>query len=131
MTVKKGEAAVQRAILDYLAARHVLAFRMQSGATMSSYKGKTRLVRYGTPGMADILAMPIDVNSVCEALLAVRPIWIECKAEKGKQSELQKSFQQQVESHGHKYVVARSIQDVEDALPSFLCNIKQNAPRFV
>jgi len=44
------------------------------------------------------------------------PLWIECKAAKGKQSELQKSFQEQVEREGHRYIVARSIEDVEQAL---------------
>jgi hypothetical protein len=40
------------------------------------------------------------------------PIWIEVKAADGKQSELQKSFQQQVEEHGHTYILARSLEDV-------------------
>jgi hypothetical protein len=44
------------------------------------------------------------------------PVWIECKDSKGKQSDLQKSFQAQVEAEGHKYIVARSIEDVEAAL---------------
>jgi hypothetical protein len=43
-------------------------------------------------------------------------MWIEVKSATGKQSELQKSFQAQVEAEGHRYIVARSIEDVEAAL---------------
>jgi hypothetical protein len=38
------------------------------------------------------------------------------KTDKGKQSPFQKSFQEQVEDEGHMYIVARSIEDVEEAL---------------
>ena len=126
-----SETAILRSILDYLAARHVLAFRMQTGADMREYKGKKRRVRYGVPGMADILAFAADILAFatvkinpslnCKLLLPALPIrsltiWIEVKSATGKQSELQKSFQRQVEEHGHLYVLARSIEDVEAAL---------------
>jgi len=42
--------------------------------------------------------------------------WIEVKAPKGVQSELQKSFQKQVEDHGHRYAICRSVEDVEELL---------------
>jgi len=105
------ETDIQRAILDYLAARHMLAFRMNTGAMVSEYKGKKRFMRFGTPGMADVLTFGryhfMDVSM---------PIWIEVKAEKGKQSELQKSFQKQVEREGHRYILAWSVDDVIEAL---------------
>lgn len=120
-----SETAILRGILAYLAARHVLAFRMQTGADMREYKGKKRRVRYGVPGMADILAFArvrislttLDYPSG-KPILSDLPvcIWIEVKSATGKQSELQKSFQKQVEEHGHLYVLARSIDDVEAAL---------------
>ena len=112
---KVSESQIQRSILDYLAARHILAFRMQSGATMSSYGGKTRMIRYGTPGMADILAF-VQPSECDYPHGHQRVYWIECKTEKGKQSELQKSFQAQVDHEGHRYGVCRSIEDVEDLL---------------
>jgi hypothetical protein len=65
-----------------------------------------RFMRFGTPGMADIVAYPTSC-----AVPAV--IWVECKAAKGKQSELQKSFQKLVEGAGHVYIIARSVDDVE------------------
>lgn len=113
------EGAVLKQILDWLAAKGVLAFRMNSGAVLSSYKGKARMVRYGVPGMADVLAFPRNKRIVWanyDASKETDALWIECKAPKGKQSELQKSFQAQVEAHGHRYIVARGIEDLEAAL---------------
>ena len=48
------ESLIQSAILEYLAARRILAFRMQVG--MANMGG--RHVRFGVQGMADILACP-------------------------------------------------------------------------
>ena len=112
-----SENDTQRAILDYLAARHILAFRMQVGAFSSEYKGKQRFMRVGTPGMADILAFDRELIDVgAGSIDCVIPIWIEVKSAIGKQSELQKSFQAQVEAEGHKYIIAQSIENVEAAL---------------
>jgi hypothetical protein len=124
------EGAVLKAILQYLAARHVLAFRMNTLA-MPTADGR-RFIKAGVPGMADVLAFPTpekcptchdnlgcydDFGEAvsCGQLLTI-PLWIEAKAVKGKQSELQKSFQAQVEAEGHRYIIARSIEDVEAVL---------------
>jgi hypothetical protein len=115
-----SESDIQKAILDYLAARHVLAFRMQTGQA----KMGDRYVRFGTQGMADILAFkhrktgflasPAIEGDYTKDVIV--PLWIEMKTDKGKQSPFQKSFQEQVEDEGHMYIVARSIEDVEEAL---------------
>ena len=112
------EAQTQKAIMGYLAAKGVLCFRMNSGAVLASHNGKTRMVRYGVPGMADVLAFNWQwgilhgrENALREVKCLV-PVWIEVKGPKGVQSDLQKSFQQQVEAHGHRYVLARSLDDV-------------------
>ena len=97
--MKTPEGYVQGAIMDWLAAKHILAFRMNTGTA----KIENRFIRFGTPGMADILAFAKDGTVT----------WIECKAAKGKQSEVQKSFQRQVEENGHSYILAYSINDVE------------------
>jgi hypothetical protein len=110
------ESQIQKAILDYLAARHVMSFRMQVGAFSSEYKGKKRFMRVGTPGMADILAFPrklICDNGNDKWDMTPFPLWLEVKSDTGKQSELQKSFQAQVEAEGHGYAIVRSIDDVE------------------
>jgi len=41
-----------------------------------------------------------------------RTIWLEVKTAKGKQSEYQQKFQADIEEHGGKYVIARSVDDV-------------------
>jgi hypothetical protein len=119
---KTPEGAVLKAVLDYLAARHILAFRMPVGAVKMDDK---RFMRFGTPGMADVLAFPLedrwksDNYNDCAFYLGqfpAPPVWIECKAPKGKQSEFQKSFQAQVEEAGHRYGICRSIEDVEALL---------------
>ena len=110
------EREIQRVILDWLAAEHVLAFRMNTGAMQSEYQGKRRFMRFGTPGMADVLAFPHDTIDPIRQYDVIRPTWLECKANKGKQSELQKSFQQHVESHGHRYAICRSLDDAIRAI---------------
>lgn len=100
-----SESQTQKAILDWLAAQRILAFRRNVGV----HEVEGRKVRYGVPGEADIEAFPVQGGYIM-------PTWIEVKAIKGKQSELQKSFQAQVESHGHRYVIARRLEDVQEAL---------------
>lgn len=107
-----SEAQVQSAILDYLAAERILAFRMNTG--IADFAG--RKVSFGVPGMADILAFPHAWRDDNPYMLVIVPLWLECKAKDGRQTPLQKSFQAQVESHGHRYIIARSIEDVKDAL---------------
>jgi len=106
-----GREGTMRAILDYLAAKRIRAFRMQVGCA----KIDGRFVRFGVEGMADILAFPQVLISTGECIPAV--LWIECKSPKGKgQSAMQKSFMDDVREHGHSYAVCRSIKDVDAAL---------------
>lgn len=108
------EGQLQRLVLDWLAAKHILAFRMNSG-TLRDTTG--RPVTFGVPGMADILAFPMmPIVGPIKPTWVPCPSWLELKATTGKQSDLQKSFQALVESHGHRYIVARSVEDVIDAL---------------
>jgi hypothetical protein len=104
------ESPTQKAILQYLAAQHIFAMRMNTGAV----KLETRFFRFGVPGCADILAIK---QAGCEEYpySHQKVYWIECKATKGVQSPLQKSFQLQVETEGHTYILARSIDDVQAA----------------
>lgn len=111
------EAQIQKSILDWLAAEHILAFRMNSGAVKSEHNGKQRFFRFGTPGMADILSFPFVLTCRNDVGFGIDMIfWIEVKDEKGKQSELQKSFQEHVESYGHRYILVRSLEEVKKQL---------------
>lgn len=104
-----SEADVQRAVLDWLSVKGVLAFRMNVG--VARY-GKS-YVKYGTPGMADVLAFPMMRSGFVSDEQWTMPTWIELKAAKGVQSDYQKSFQLQVECVGHAYILVRSIEELE------------------
>lgn len=120
-TKRISESAIQKAILEYLAARHIFALRMNSGTQIGSYKGKKWAIHMNAAGTGDILAFVSEWRGVddkgnwCE-FREIRVYWFEVKTEDGKQSDLQKSFQAQVEAEGHRYFVVRSIEDVEAAL---------------
>jgi len=53
------------------------------------------------PGIADLYAIKDG-----------RHVWIEVKRPGGRQSDAQKEFQRQIESHGGMYVLARGIKDL-------------------
>ena len=109
------EGQIQRLVLDWLAAKHIFSLRMNSGVLKGS---SGRPVTFGVPGMADILAFPVDHFPKQDGtyLRFVEPTWIELKAPKGKQSELQKSFQAQVEAEGHRYLLVHSLEELEARL---------------
>ena len=104
------EAQVQDTILGWLAAERILAFRMQVGAAVyGDGNGGSRRVSFGTAGMADILSFPKFKGQPL-------PCWLEVKSDTGRQSALQVSFADQVESDGHAYMVVRSVDDVVELM---------------
>lgn len=74
---------------------------------MSSYKGKDRFMRFGHPGSPDI---------VC--VIKGQYVGIEVKDVKGKLNENQLIFKEQLEKAGGRYIVARSLTDVDNYLAS-------------
>jgi hypothetical protein len=112
------ESQIVRQILDYLAAERIFAFRLNTSAFSGEHKGKRWFTRSHSlgAGAADILSLPV-INVPDEMLEFIKspqiiPTWIECKTAKGKQSPEQANFQAYVESLGHKYILARSVDDV-------------------
>ena len=102
MKPKVLEKDVQRSILQLLALKSIFHIRMNTGAAvMQNANGKRRFMRFGTPGCADIYAATHDST-----------LWIECKGSSGKESEDQVRFQKQVETLGHVYMLAYSVDDV-------------------
>jgi hypothetical protein len=115
MKRKTPESYVLKAVQDYLGAKRIMYFRMNTLA-MPTSDGK-RFIKAGTPGMADVLAFPqIKITAGTARAITPLPLWIEVKAEKGKQSILQALFQKQVEDEGHMYIIARSVEDLDAAL---------------
>lgn len=92
----------------------IFAFRQNTGAIVID----KRLIRYGHPGSADILAVlddrfrdPVSQRSLAGILLAV-----ETKSSRGKQSADQELFERVITSRGAIYVLARSREDLSHAL---------------
>lgn len=102
---KTPESQLLSLVMDYLAAHRYLAFRQNTG--MMNMGG--RVVRFGVAGMADILVFVTQNEQPF-------PVWLELKSEDGRVSSLQKSFREQVESHGHRYAIVRSLDDAMRAL---------------
>lgn len=111
-----SEAQTQRAILDYLAAQRILHCRMNTGAMKAEHNGKTRFLRFGRKGMADILAFPkggcLCLNCNSWQRRHSMPLWIEVKSATGRQSPEQKAFQAEVEADGHSYLLVRDVDDL-------------------
>lgn len=110
MSKKTPEGAILKSILEYLAVKKIWHRRMNSGAVKTEGGG---FMRFGTPGMADILASydPTAQEGFTRDLPYF--LWIEVKATNGIQSAAQKEFQTEIEKEGHYYLIARSIEDVE------------------
>ena len=54
---KATEHQIQRVILDWLACIRVFAWRANTGAIAAEYKGKSRFMRFGPKGQADIIGI--------------------------------------------------------------------------
>ena len=96
------ESGTQKAILDYLALRHIFHYRNNSGAFK---RDDGHFYRFGATGSPDIVCV---ING--------QYVGIEVKAPKGKQSENQKAFQEELERAGGRYILAYSLDDVVNAL---------------
>lgn len=131
MRIKATEAETQKAIMEYLAVVPIVnwAIRLNTSATVLEDKhGKKRFLKShsGGVGLADILVLVDDpMGTLAESMEpdgdaggieVFVPLWIECKAEGGKQTPEQESFELDMRRRGHRYVVAYSVDDVTRAL---------------
>jgi hypothetical protein len=99
------EKDVQRSILDWLTAKRIFHYRNNSGAMASEYKGVKRFMRFGAKGSPDIVAV-----------VRGRYVGIEVKGTNGRQNPDQKLFEQELMKAGGQYILAASIEDVEQQL---------------
>lgn len=104
------ETDLVRQILDYLRLRKIWAYRANTGGLRDS---RGRLVRFGVPGHPDIVAR---LKPAGYTGFSGRVVWVEAKSEKGKQTDLQREWQELAEAHGDLYILARSLDDVREAL---------------
>ena len=99
------EGAVVQACLEYLKIYGAFVWRNNTGALKDK---RERPVFFGKPGSSDILGL----------LPGGRFLAVECKSQKGKLSEKQKDFLAEVERLGGMAIVARSVDDVIEAVES-------------
>jgi len=103
MAVKRTEAMIQRAVLEYLemVSKQVplYYFRAGSGAVKTQ---QGRYFKTGKPGVPDVV--------VC--LPGGRFCGFEVKTETGRQSQAQKRAEKDIQWAGGEYYVVRSVDDV-------------------
>lgn len=87
--MNQTENAIQSAVRDYLRFRGWFVIRNQQ--SLGSHRG-----------LADLTAVKDG-----------RVVWIEVKTRRGKLSEHQERFRDDVLQHGGEYIVVRSIEDVQ------------------
>lgn len=96
------ENKVIQACFQVLKRHGIFAWRNNTGCAWVG----DRPLRYGLPGSADILGL----------LPNGRFLAVECKSAKGKQSSLQKTFEENITRNNGVYVLAYSAEDLEEAL---------------
>ncbi len=99
----KPERALQKTILAWLRSHGCLAAVTDAGA---AYRAGSFGADTVPPGWPDITAL----------LPGGRFVGIECKSKRGRQSAVQKRMQRKIRSRGGIYVLARGIEDVQDAI---------------
>ncbi len=114
MAPGERESLIQHEILSAWGARPELRIWRQNTGVGWFANGKAARqkdvgaypVRFGVPGQGDI-------SGVC--LPSGRRIEIECKTEKGRQSDEQIAFEAMITRFGGLYILARSVGDVDAA----------------
>lgn len=92
MKTKPLERDIQRSIIEYFAAVYKIELhRRNTGATVSSYKGKKRLIRFSQPGQADLWGIQpktgrhieIEVKRNGGTLTEAQILWLESCRNRG------------------------------------------------
>jgi hypothetical protein len=97
------ESAVLRSCEEYLELRRHLVHRVNCGAVKTK-DGK--FIRFSDkPGWADLSGITFDG----------KPLAVECKSEKGRLSRHQEIFRAAWIARGGVYVLARSVEDLQEA----------------
>jgi len=106
------ESEIQKAVCEYLTLRGIFHWRANTGgAKYAGKSGKEYHVRFGFPGVADIIGIHEDRKGYRGRFLA-----IECKRPKGKLTLDQQAFRDAVKANGGLWILAHSVADVQRAL---------------
>lgn len=96
------ETDIVRQILQYLSYRHIYCWRNNVGGTVYEGKSRNYFVKHGLKGSFDIIGILPDGRFLA----------IEVKNEKGRVSEFQQLFIDNINNNHGVAFVARSIDDV-------------------
>lgn len=110
---RNPETNLQNAALAAVGIRSdVLIWRQQSGV-FRSMTDPSRIVRVGTVGMSDALAVvEVEVTPEMVGKRVGVAVGIEFKAGSGKQSKAQAAWQRALEKRGGVYGIVRSVDDL-------------------
>jgi hypothetical protein len=100
------EALLQSKIVQFLQSIGVFFFSCPNEAKRSPALASRMKALGMRSGVADLVAL----------LPGGKAVFLEVKTDSGKQSDMQKLFQQRVESLGFSYYVVRSIEDVRKTM---------------
>lgn len=110
------EGAIVAACLEFLHYAGVTAWRNNSGAVKyKNASGASRFLRYGKVGSADIIGWMPDG----------RFLGVECKTTTGRLSEAQKVWLAELRKAGGVAVVARSVDDLIEAMAAEGIGVKR------
>lgn len=110
------ESEIQKSCITWFRLQyHHLAkviFAVPNGGHRNAREAAIMKAEGVTAGVADVILLVArnGFNSLC----------IEFKTQKGKQTDLQKEWQEQAEKHGNKYVVCRSFDDFRKNIDDYL-----------
>jgi hypothetical protein len=110
--MRHEESFIQAQIVQLLSLRRIFAFSVPN-ELLGGARGAARKMT---------LFRALGLRSGVSDLVVVLPgkiLFLEIKTPTGKQSESQKVFQSMVESLGHQYAIARSVEDVIKLLDAF------------
>lgn len=101
------ETHLVKAAVKYLHMRGIPCWRQNVGAVASEYKGKKRFIRFGVPGISDIIGL-LPWNG--------RFLAAEAKVGKNKVSDDQRVFLDEVKASGGLAVVFYDLDELHEAI---------------
>lgn len=111
---KPTETEIVRQCLGQLRLWGYCVWRNNTGAAVyTNAAGKRRLVRYGEPGVSDILGV----------LPGGRMLAVECKTDSGRLSDAQEAFLARVRQAGGLALVVRSVTELQALLREAGCDV--------
>lgn len=117
------ESDTQRACFDYLEAMRIPYLRLNAGDVFRpGAGGKMYRVKGAEKGTSDCLVLACTEIKCANdplykaVLVEPRPIFVEFKSDKGKQTPEQKAFEEMVKHQGYEYYVVRDLDELIEVL---------------